>query len=88
MDISIDADISYSVFHSEYQKDPIHTAHSEATNKKAALEMPDFSKIGDDIVGALKSKKADLDVPDFSKIGDEVVGALKKSPLGKLFSKN
>jgi hypothetical protein len=40
------------VFHSE-SKDPIHT-HSAETNKKASLEMPDFTKIGEDIFGALK----------------------------------
>lgn len=39
---------------SPLHKDPIHAVHSEASNKKAALEMPDFSKIGDEIFGALK----------------------------------
>ena len=34
--------------------DPIHSAHSKASNKKAAIEMPDFTKLGDDIMGALK----------------------------------
>ena len=35
-------------------KDPIHSTHSAATNKAAAVEMPDFAKIGDEIFGVLK----------------------------------
>ena len=35
-------------------KDPIQSTHSAATNKAAAVEMPDFAKIGDEIFGVLK----------------------------------